>query len=66
MRTTLELPDTLFRKIKAKAAMEGITLKRLLTLYVENGLEMPLPYRDLLAGASCQSLNAAATASFRI
>lgn len=42
MRTTLELPDPLFRKIKAKAAMEGVTLKHLLTVFVENGLESAL------------------------
>ena len=39
MRTTLELPDEVFRKVKAKAAMEGITLKQLLTDYVSKGLE---------------------------
>ena len=47
MRTTLELPDVLFRKAKAKAAMEGITLKRLLTSYVENGLDNPSPVRQM-------------------
>ena len=39
MRTTLELPDEIFRKVKAKAAMEGITLKQLLADYVSKGLE---------------------------
>ena len=39
MRTTLELPDAVFRKVKAKAAMEGITLKQLLADYVSKGLE---------------------------
>lgn len=38
MRTTLDLPDELFRQVKAKAAMEGSKLKDLLTRYVENGL----------------------------
>ena len=38
MRTTLDLPDELFRQVKAKAAMEGAKLKDLLTKYVENGL----------------------------
>lgn len=41
MRTTLELPEDLFRKVKAKAAMKGITLKELLTRYVEGGLRQP-------------------------
>jgi len=38
MRTTLDLPDELFRQVKAKAAMEGAKLKDLLTRFVENGL----------------------------
>ena len=42
MRTTLDLPDELFRQVKAKAALEGATLKKLLTRYIECGLhEMP-------------------------
>ena len=41
MRTTLDLPDELFRKVKAKAALEGAKLKDLLTKYVENGLRQP-------------------------
>lgn len=39
MRTTLDLPDELFRQVKAKAAMEGARLKDLLTRYVQNGLQ---------------------------
>jgi len=39
MRTTLDLPDAVFRKAKAKAALEGISLKALLTHYVSRGLE---------------------------
>jgi hypothetical protein len=39
MRTTLELPDDLFREVKAKAALQGITLKQLLANYVHNGLK---------------------------
>lgn len=38
MRTTLDLPDELLRQLKAKAAMEGATLKKLLTRYLEAGL----------------------------
>jgi len=43
MRTTLELPDALFRKVKAKAAMDGLTLKELLANYVHNGLKNAPP-----------------------
>jgi len=39
MRTTLELPDPLFARLKAKAAIERVTLKQLLRHYVEQGLE---------------------------
>ena len=38
MRTTLELPDPLFARLKARAAMEHVTLKQLLRSYVEQGL----------------------------
>jgi len=38
MRTTLELPDPLFARLKARAADEGVTLKQLPRSYVEQGL----------------------------
>jgi hypothetical protein len=38
MRTTLELPDSLFREVKARAAQNGLTLKELLAQYIELGL----------------------------
>ena len=38
MRTTLELPDPLFARLKARAANERVTLKQLLRSYVEQGL----------------------------
>ena len=38
MRTTLELPDPLFARLKARAASEHLTLKQLLRSYVEQGL----------------------------
>jgi len=42
MRTTLDLPDNILRQAKAKAALEGETLKKLLTRYIESGLrQMP-------------------------
>ncbi|HEY1122447.1 MAG TPA: hypothetical protein VGE67_12635 [Haloferula sp.] len=34
----MELPDPLFRDLKIKAAEEGVTLKELLTGFVEKGL----------------------------
>ena len=41
MRTTLDLPDDLFRRVKAKAALEGATLKETLARYIESGLRQP-------------------------
>lgn len=38
MRTTLELPDDLFREAKARAALEGIKLKELMERFVRDGL----------------------------
>jgi hypothetical protein len=38
MRTTLDLPDELFRQVKAQAAIQGSSLKELLMRYVANGL----------------------------
>ena len=38
MRTTLELPDPLFARLKARAASEHLTLKQLLRSFVEQGL----------------------------
>lgn len=39
MRTTVDLPDELLRRVKAKAAMNGLKLKDLIARYVEQGLE---------------------------
>jgi hypothetical protein len=43
MRTTLELPDDLFREVKSQAALEGVSLKELLARYIQNGLTQPAP-----------------------
>ncbi|MGH8717422.1 MAG: hypothetical protein ACREV0_00520 [Burkholderiales bacterium] len=39
MKTTLEMPDELFRKAKAKAALRGQSLKQLITDALRNELE---------------------------
>ncbi len=41
VRTTLDLPDSLFRRLKSKAALEGLTLKDLLNNLIERGLQAP-------------------------
>lgn len=38
MRTTVDLPDYLLRRVKARAALDGITLKELIHRFVEQGL----------------------------
>ena len=38
MRTTLDLPDPLFRRLKAKAAIEGVPLKQVLERLLVAGL----------------------------
>lgn len=41
MRTTVDLPDALLRQLKARAALEGISLKQLVLTLVERGLQLP-------------------------
>jgi hypothetical protein len=41
VRTTLELPDPVFARLKARAANERVSLKQLLHSYVEQGLNTP-------------------------
>jgi len=41
MRTTLELPDPLFREVTVRAAQSGLELKELLTRYIQEGLKAP-------------------------
>jgi hypothetical protein len=38
MRTTLDLPNPLFRELKAQAARKSMKMKELLATYVEAGL----------------------------
>lgn len=38
MRTTIDLPEELFRQAKAQAALDGTTLKDLMARFVEQGL----------------------------
>jgi hypothetical protein len=38
MRTTLDLPDPIFRDLKSRAAQQGMKLKELVQKYVEDGL----------------------------
>jgi predicted DNA binding CopG/RHH family protein len=39
MKTTLEIPDAIFRRAKSKAAEEGIPLRKFVTEAVEDKLQ---------------------------
>ena len=41
MRTTVDLPDALYRQLKAHAALQGVPMKDLLVAFVERGLRAP-------------------------
>lgn len=41
MRTTVDLPDDLYRALKARAALSGTTLRELVRTYLEQGLRNP-------------------------
>lgn len=41
MRTTIDLPDPLFRELKTRAAQQGDKLKDLVAKYIETGLRGP-------------------------
>ena len=43
MRTTLDLPDELMRHLKARAALEGRSLRELTQELIERGLRAPTP-----------------------
>ena len=38
MRTTIEIPDDLFRALKARAGLTGVTLRKLVQGLIEQGL----------------------------
>jgi hypothetical protein len=46
VKTTLEIPDRVFRKAKAKAAERGIPLRQFVTEAVEEKLARPAPPGD--------------------
>ncbi len=43
MRTTIDLPDPLFRRLKAAAALQGVSLKELVARAVRRELDAPPP-----------------------
>jgi|SanBayMetagenome_1026888.scaffolds.fasta_scaffold47713_2 hypothetical protein len=41
MRTSIDLPDSLYRQLKAFAALQGVPMKDVLIRMVERGLKSP-------------------------
>ena len=52
MRTTLDLPDPLMRRVKIKAAAEGKKLKEIMAELIEAGLDKDQPQATLSEGES--------------
>jgi predicted DNA-binding ribbon-helix-helix protein len=58
MRTTLELPDPLFKHLKTMAAIEGITLRELVVNVLERGLQAPTTVESIPSRLPSVSLGA--------
>jgi hypothetical protein len=43
MRTTIDIPDGLYRTLKARAALSGVTMRDLIRRLIEQGLKQPAP-----------------------
>ena len=41
MRTTIDLPDDLYRTLKGRAGLSGVTLRQLVQQLIEQGLRAP-------------------------
>lgn len=41
MRTTIDIPDDLYRTLKARAGLSGVTLRDLVQRLIEQGLRAP-------------------------
>jgi hypothetical protein len=48
MRTTIDLPDSLFREAKTRAVQSGVKFKDLVALYIEAGLRERYPAAESL------------------
>ena len=57
MRTTFDLPDELMRHLKARAALEGRSLRDLALDLIERGLRAPAPSAKLAAAATLPTVS---------
>ena len=54
MRTTIDLPDPLFREVKTRAVQQGMKLKDLVAVYISTGLlDQSLPSSNLPPRRHC-------------
>jgi hypothetical protein len=67
MKTTIDLPDPLFRRAKATAAVQGVSLKALITQAVEDSMSRkPVSFESLLADLPTVSKKTLAAVTERI
>ena len=52
MRTTIDIPDEVFRQLKAKAALNGQSLRELLTAFIRAGLKKSSAHGSARRGRS--------------
>ncbi|MGQ0570028.1 MAG: FitA-like ribbon-helix-helix domain-containing protein [Armatimonadota bacterium] len=50
MRTTIDLPEDLYRALKARAALSGVTMRDLVRRIVEQGLRQPVAVSETAPG----------------
>ena len=56
MRTTIDLPDSVYRTLKARSALEGVPMKDLVCRLVERGLAKA-PTLNGVSRSTCPSLS---------
>lgn len=50
MRTTIDIPEGLYRALKARAALSGVTMRDLVRRLVEQGLRQPVAASEAAPG----------------
>jgi len=57
MRTTIDLPDSLYRTLKARSALEGLPMKDVVRRLVERGLAGTPAVDGVPARSACPSIS---------
>ena len=57
MRTTIDLPDALYRTLKARSALEGLPMKDVVRRLVERGLAGTTAVNSVPARSVCPSIS---------